>query len=157
MMEETTFYVDCEFNEHGGELLSLALVEADGRGLYLCVADEPASLTPWVRENVWPLVHSRLPVGRTVAYVADWGHFLRRYIGSTTAPTFIADSPVDIARLAGLLSDDGGKWVSVDNPEIRFEVHNVDCYPTDVPGAIQHNAWWDAMALRAKLSEAVPA
>jgi hypothetical protein len=24
----------------------------------------------------------------------------------------------------------------------------VDAYPTTLDGAIQHNAWWDAMALR---------
>lgn len=27
----------------------------------------------------------------------------------------------------------------------------VDAYPTDLPDAVQHNAWWDAMALRKKL------
>jgi hypothetical protein len=25
----------------------------------------------------------------------------------------------------------------------------VDCYPTTLEGAVRHNAWWDAMALRA--------
>lgn len=35
-----------------------------------------------------------------------------------------------------------------DMPPLRFEVSNLDAYPTDLPGAVQHNAWWDAMALR---------
>jgi hypothetical protein len=36
---------------------------------------------------------------------------------------------------------------------MTFEVHNVDCYPTALEGAVQHNAWWDAMALRAALEK----
>ena len=29
----------------------------------------------------------------------------------------------------------------------------VDAYPTDLPGAVRHNAWWDAMALKHLLSK----
>lgn len=38
-------------------------------------------------------------------------------------------------------------------PRMTFEVHNVDCYPTTMKGAVQHNAWWDAMALRHTLTQ----
>lgn len=31
---------------------------------------------------------------------------------------------------------------------MTLEVNNVDAYPTELEGAVQHNAWWDAMALR---------
>lgn len=148
------YYIDCEFDGHGGEMLSMAVVSEDGRGLYLCIADKPDLLGDWVEENVWPLVHLKLPIGRTAAYTKDWGHFLRRFIGETTSPVIIADSPVDIWRFCQALSSDGPhEWHSVDNPKLTFEVRNVDCYPTDLPGAVQHNAWWDAMALRHKLSE----
>lgn len=44
-----------------------------------------------------------------------------------------------------------GQVASADYPTMTFEVHNVDCYPTTLPGAVQHNAWRDAMALREKL------
>lgn len=33
-------------------------------------------------------------------------------------------------------------------PHLTFEVIRVDAYPTTLEGAVQHNAWWDAMALR---------
>lgn len=150
--EDMRFYIDCEFDGHGGPLLSIAVVGEDGRGLYLCVADPPRELSPWVAENVWPLVHIRLPIGRTVAYVEDWGHFIRGHIGANS-PMIIADSPVDIGRFCAVIStgSDGG-WTSTDYPSMTFEVYNVDCYPTDLPGAVQHNAWWDAMALRHKLT-----
>ena len=64
-------------------------------------------------------------------------------------PTIVADSVVDIGRFCRALSTgmDGG-WSSVDYPVVRFEVHDVAAYPTTLPGAVQHNAWWDAMALR---------
>lgn len=70
--------------------------------------------------------------------------------------THHVDSPVDIGRFCQAIStgDDGG-WASTNYERMTFTVENVDCYPTDLPGAIQHNAWWDAMALRHKLT--VPA
>lgn len=146
------FYIDCEFDGHGGEMLSMALVREDGRGLYLCVADKPDLLDRWVESNVWPLIHLRLPVGRTVAFVEDWGHFIRSFIGPYGKPNIVADSPVDIWRFCETISTDSdGSWRSTDWSGLTFEVHNVDCYPTDLPGAVQHNAWWDAMALRHKL------
>jgi hypothetical protein len=144
------FYIDCEFNGHGGELLSMALVCEDGRSLYLAIPYEPLNLDPWVAKNVWPLVHT---YGRAIAIpVKQWGHLIRVFIGGADHPIIIADSPVDIGRFCTVLStgDDGG-WASADYPKITFEVHNVDCYPTDLPGAVQHNAYWDAMALRHKL------
>lgn len=151
-------FIDCEFDGHGGELLSMALVREDGRSIYLCIADEPDLLDSWVRQNVWPLVHRRLPIGRTVAYVADWGDFIRSFLGPYGNPTIVADSPVDIWRFCEAISTDAeGCWRSTDYPCMTFEVHNVDCYPTDLPGAVQHNAWWDAMALRHKLASAIEA
>lgn len=143
------YYLDTEFDGHGGPLLSMALVREDGCSYYLCVADAPRELGPWVAENVWPLVHARLPIGKTVAYVQDWGSFIRDFIGATQHPIIIADSPVDIGRFCVVISTAAnGDWASADYPRVSFEVHNVDCYPTTLPGAIQHNAWWDAMALR---------
>lgn len=145
-------FIDCEFDGHGGQLLSMALVAADDRALYLCIPDRPESLSPWVAQNVWPLVHKPLPVGRTVAFLHDWGSLIKAWLGEGNA-TITADSPVDIGRFCTVLSTgiDGG-WASTDFPRLRFEVVNVDCYPTDVPDAIQHNAYWDAVALRRVLS-----
>jgi hypothetical protein len=80
------------------------------------------------------------------------GSALRNFIGNCTRPIIVADSPVDIGRFCAALStgDDGG-WVSTGYQRMTFEVHNIDCYPTDLPGAVQHNAYWDAMALRHRL------
>ena len=36
----------------------------------------------------------------------------------------------------------------VDIPRLRFDLVRVDAYPSKLAGAIQHNALWDARALR---------
>lgn len=119
------YYIDCEFDGHGGPLLSIALVREDGRSIHIGVLMEARD--PWVVENVVPIM------GRHGA-------------------TF-ADSPVDIGRFCSALTTSPlGGWASAEYPLMTFEVHNVDCYPTTLEGAVQHNAWWDAMALRQKLT-----
>lgn len=144
------FYIDCEFDGHGGPLLSIALVRENGAGIHVRAIDA-AARDPWVVENVVPLLmkHPGQDVG---TFTDNIGAVLKRFIGGAENPTFIADSPVDIGRLCAALSTDpNGGWASTDYPRMNFEVHNVDCYPTELPGAVQHNAWWDAQALRHKL------
>ena len=36
-------------------------------------------------------------------------------------------------------------------PRMTFEIVRVDAYPTSLEGAVQHNAFWDALALRQRL------
>lgn len=83
------------------------------------------------------------------------GAVLRQFIGDDPAPVIIADSPVDIGRFCVAISTGkDGRWETTEYERMTFEVHNVDCYPTEVHGAIQHNAWWDAVALMTKISHA---
>lgn len=144
------FYIDCEFDGHHGVLMSIALVREDGYSAHIQADVEPTDL--WVRRNVLPLMNEHQAHVSAKVYLNEVGGVIRAFIGDCACPVIIADSPVDIGRFCAALStgSDGG-WASADYPEMRFEVHNVDCYPTDLAGAVQHNAWWDAMALRAKL------
>lgn len=144
------FYIDCEFDGHNGPLLSLAMVRENGDGIHIEV--NVAAMDIWVMHNVLPLMGSHQAQKSVKVYHDEIGGAIRAFIGDCASPVIIADSPVDIARFCRALSTgpDGG-WASADYPRMTFEVHNVDCYPTDLPGAVQHNAWWDAMALRHKL------
>lgn len=147
------FYLDCEFDGHNGPLLSLALVRQDGHGIHIATTAEASD--PWVVANVVPLIdkHDCKIAVRCPPHVV--GAVIRTFI-DCDSPTIIADSPVDIGRFCQALStSQDGRWASADYPAMRFEVHNVDCYPTDLPGAIQHNAWWDAMALRHNLAHRI--
>ena len=142
------FYIDCEFDGHNGPLLSIAMVRQDGYSLHVKVDVEAQD--PWVIENVMPVMDEHQADDFYTVEPHYVGHVLRKFIGDCMAPTVIADSPVDIGRFCQAISTgvDGG-WASADYAEIRFIVRNVDCYPTLLEGAVHHNAWWDAMALRA--------
>jgi hypothetical protein len=50
------YFLDTEFNEFGGELISLALVN-DGGDRELYVATDCAEPGEWVKENVLPIIH----------------------------------------------------------------------------------------------------
>jgi len=149
------FYIDCEFDGHNGPLLSLALVREDGDSIHIRADIEPMDL--WVRRNVLPLMDSHRAAKSIKVYLNDIGGVIRAFIGDCGNPTIIADSPVDIGRFCRALSTGSdGEWASANFPRMTFEVHNVDCYPTDLVDAVQHNAWWDAMALRSTLSRKAP-
>lgn len=148
------YYLDTEFDGHGGALLSLALVREDDLSIH--IRTTARATDPWVIANVEPLMREH-DADMMISNAAPnaVGRMVREFIANDVAPVIVADSPVDIGRFCAALStgEDGG-WASADYPRIVFEVHNVDCYPTTLADAVQHNAWWDAMALRAKLQAA---
>lgn len=146
------FYLDCEFDGHNGPLLSMALVPEEGASIHIQIMTQPKD--PWVIANVMPLMEHHEAETMALVPSNSVGEELRAYLGSCEHPVIIADSPVDISRFCAAISTDpSGAWASTDYPQMTFEVHNVDCYPTTLPSAVQHNAWWDAMALCRKLSE----
>lgn len=152
------YYIDTEFDGHNGPLLSIAIVEETGISLHVQTTARAAD--PWVRENVEPHMKSHNAHLRAYDIPPDWvGDNLRSFLKlrdnilGNRPITIVADSVVDIARFCRAVSTDrDGGWCSVDG-NLTFEVHDVACYPTDLPGAVQHNAWWDAMALRHKLTQ----
>ena len=152
-----TFYIDCEFDGHNGPLLSIAMVRGDGRGLHVKVRDLAVE-DPWVAQNVLPILDSHHADYSWHVRPNEVGTPLRGFIGDCQNPTIIADSPVDISRFCRSIStgEDGG-WHSTGYAGMTFVVCNVDCYPTTLVGAVQHNAWWDAMALRDAIRSLIPA
>ena len=54
------YWIDCEYNGFGGQLLSLALVREDGHNLYI-VYDVIQELDPWVKKNVMPILRCEMP------------------------------------------------------------------------------------------------
>jgi hypothetical protein len=148
------YYIDCEFDGHNGALLSVAIVRDDGLATSLHLTIRAIAYDSWVIKNVVPLLDSHDATMDAANVFPDAvGAFLRQFIGDDPQPIIVADSPVDIGRFCQAISTGGdGGWASTSYERMTFIVENVDCYPTDLPGAIQHNAWWDAMALRHKLA-----
>jgi len=145
------YYIDCEFDGHNGPLLSMAIVREDGHSIH--IETTTTALDPWVVANVVPLMDRNDATTHPLVQPYMVGPTIKDFLGSDTDPILVADSPVDIGRFcAHIATAADGEWASCDYPLMRFEVHDLACYPTDLEGAVQHNAWWDAMALRAKLT-----
>lgn len=162
------FAIDTEFNGMGGELLSLALVpwDEEAPSLYLRVpVREPIRLDPWVKQNVWPLM-DRVPDDirygaadnvSLVCSVSAWGPIIARYLTDEFnrfgVPYIIADWPDDIAYFCKAIITGPGEMAAI--PRVQFDIVRVDPYEAgSAPvGAVRHNAWWDAVALRDHLKK----
>lgn len=138
------YYLDTEFDGFGGRLLSMALVRESGPGWYAVTEDLDVS-DPWVRENVVPLL-GQCPALPGALELPDCVASLAWFFRGDPDPIIITDWPADIRYFCEFIEQPGGNMLPI--PGLKFEMHRVDAYPTMLPGAVQHNAWWDAMALR---------
>jgi hypothetical protein len=137
------YFLDTEFNEFGGSLISLALVGANGRELYLSTPCKKPSA--WVKENVIPIV--KCAGADPIEIDPDqFGRAIAKFLFDDKAPTIIADWPDDIRYFCQAIITGPGEMVAI--PRLQFQMLRIDAYPTDLPGAVQHNALWDARALR---------
>lgn len=147
------YAVDCEFDGHEGPLISIAVVTSNGSGFYGTTYHEPVD--HWVITNVMPILDKEVPhhkLWSSAGSIEGVRRGLKSYLGTDEHPTFMSDSPVDIMRVCQLLSTgDDGNWAPSNFAKMNFEVHNVDCWPCSLNPSLQHNAYWDAMALWEKL------
>jgi hypothetical protein len=153
------YFLDTEFNGFGGGLISLALVpESDTYRTYhnedipldsLYLATICKNPEPWVAENVIPLVDIGNP---EYVPISQFGHkiaeYFRVHLYMTGDPRIeiITDWPDDIRYFCECLITKPGEMVNLGS--FAFQMIRVDAYPTTLPGAVQHNALWDARALR---------
>lgn len=142
------YYLDTEFNGHLGELISLALVSDDGRELYLSNIDRLENDVDWVRNNVITVLCApdAIPMPSNCEQIS---YDLEKFFAGDEHPTVVVDWPDDIKYLCEALITGPGEMIKI--PRLTFELARVDAYPTAVVGAVQHNALWDARALKAKL------
>lgn len=155
------FHLDTEFSGHGGWLLSLALVVDREDYLYLVLPEEEIertscrqALDPWVDENVIPILYD-VPedVEVTIAPMKDWGILISQFLcerdyDKNQHPQIVADWPEDFRYLMELLITGPGTAVPMLDQTHFTIIRHVDIYPTALKGAVQHNAWWDALAIR---------
>jgi hypothetical protein len=147
------YYLDTEFNGYRGELISMALVAEDERELYLVTHRLPDA-TPWVKDNVIPVLFTHGTRDAVVWRTDLFGTLIAKFMQEDRSPVVIADWPDDIRYFCECLITGPGEMVDIPRDRkggIEFVVERVDAYPSDLPGAVQHNALWDARALRARL------
>lgn len=145
------YFIDCEFDGYRGPLISMALVREDGRSLYFVLKGaEEAALDPWVVTNVLPILkdtpQTPYRLDRPDAAMAVAG-----FMEGDEAPHVVADWPDDLRHLCDLIVFEGGRMAPI--PALTMEVKRIEAYPTTLESAVQHNAWWDALALRQKVLE----
>jgi hypothetical protein len=142
------YYLDTEFNGFGGALISLALVSERG-DVFSRAFQIKEPIEPWVAENVMPIVFADKYTVYTTREMLP--HELAGFMMRDPAPRIISDWPDDIRYFCEAIITGPGQMAAL--PDLTFEVRRVDAYPTDLEGAIQHNACWDAFALRRKLQK----
>lgn len=150
------YFLDTEFDSALGHILSLALVREDRRTLYI-IFDRKYVKDMWVRENVVPKLNAfpadvvNVLVVNAVDITANTA--LKQFMGDDQTPVHIvADHPADFQYLCPLMDMRYSHLAGVEvTPHWTMEVNNVDSWPNNLEGAVQHNAVWDALALREKL------
>lgn len=128
-------YIDCEFNEFRGALISMALVAEDGRELYQVVhCDNPG---PWVAEHVMPILNAE-----PVPYrIMQWN--IQTFLMQFERVHLVADWPEDITHFCQALITGAG--FRLNTPPLTMEVRrDLDAAVSALP----HNALADARAIR---------
>lgn len=145
------YYLDTEFNGFGGELLSLALVREDNYSLYI-IYEFNGTYEPWVKENVVPIMYAAPGIPRLWFKEIDrltGANAIRAFLQDDKTPHIISDWPDDIRYFCQSIITGPGVMVSI--PQLDFSIRRVDAYPTTLENAVQHNALWDAYALKTLL------
>ena len=132
-------FIDTEFNEFRGKLISMAIVDEDGDYFYESLGcDNPGA---WVAEHVMPIIDKQ-PISREEMQKRLW-MFLSQY----DAIHVIADWPEDIQHFCELLIT--GPGTRIDTPPLTMEVRrDLDC-----ASLMPHNALEDARAIRLRALE----
>ncbi len=127
-------FIDGEWNRHGGELISLALVPEIGKHFYEVLGcDNP---DPWVAENVMPKLNQE-PIPLVIFQLE-----LAKYLMQFDSIHIVADWPEDIMWFCKMLIV--GPGTRLNTPPLTMEVLRVDTMSKN-----PHNALADAGALRA--------
>lgn len=134
------FFIDCEWNEFGGDLISMALVGQDGAEWYeVTHCPNPGR---WVAEHVLPIL-GKAPITREAMR-----HSLHSFLAPYESVEIVADWPEDIEQFCRLLIT--GPGTRIDTPPLCMWVVRLDA-----PSKLPHNALEDARGIRdAIVSEA---
>jgi len=128
-------WIDTEYNGFKGALISMALIDEDGREWYEVL--KCRSPSPWVAKHVMPKLHKQ-PVTRGAMRKSLYG-FLNVY----EDVHIVADWPQDIQHFCDLLIVSQGLRINL--PPLTMEIRqDIDARKSLTP----HNALADARALR---------
>jgi hypothetical protein len=160
----TRYYLDTEFNSFGGSLISLGMVRHDDPEdtLYMVVPAEDIErmkfeegMDPWIEKNIIPVLWD-IPAGvePLIIPVHEWGIRISNWMyRGGEVPQVLCDWPSDAMDFCRLLMTGPGQAVQMLNQTHLSILRHIDVYPTTLAGAVQHNAIWDALAIRQLMLE----
>ncbi len=127
-------FLDTEFNEFRGPLISMALVPEAGLHFYESLGCENPG--PWVAEHVMPIIN------KEAVSLTDFQIYLHHFLAQWDEVTIVADWHEDIAHFCNILTTGPGTRIST--PSLNFQIRrDLDT----VPSALPHNALADAKAM----------
>lgn len=136
-------YLDCEFNGHGGDLISLAIADPNGKNWY-GVLPLPSVVHPWVAAHVVPYlfsVPSQQFGGEQAIEPALFRMSLHEYLLSRSGSIIYADWPGDFAHL--MRGMEGSSYEQSWIVDVGMQLLAESEPKPEVP----HNALSDAIAL----------
>ena len=129
-------FLDTEFNEFKGPLISMALFPEDRKSTPFYEALACENPGPWVAEHVMPII------GKDPIPMLEFQAALTRFLNQWSEVTIIADWHEDIAHFCNALTSGPGERIKT--PALRFEIRR-DLHT--VPPLVPHNALSDAEAM----------
>lgn len=127
-------YIDTEFNEFKGDLISMALVAEDGQEFYEVL--ECKNPGPWVAEHVMPVL------GEAPVPMEYFQFKLQQFLYQYDEIHLIADWAEDIKHFCDALIT--GPGLCLNYPKLTMECRrDIGSANSKVP----HNALWDARAI----------
>lgn len=135
----TNFFIDCEFNEFGGDLISMALVSEHGEEFYeVLELETDEKYGSWVFANVVPWLNKQSVTKQ------EFQQLLRQFINQWDSVHIIADWPDDIRYFCESLIT--GPGMSIATP-LNLTMQ-IDRELSTETSRIPHNALEDAKAIR---------
>lgn len=133
-------FLDCEFNGHGGALISLAMVSnTSGKEFYEVLPLDKAYYDSWVMANVVPFLNKKsIPTD-------EFNKKLREFLTLHAGEIIVADSPADFIYLLDRLHNLKNDKYEMLNLNISMSLVMSDNLAPSMP----HNALSDAIALKA--------
>ena len=129
-------FLDCEFTNFQGQLISMALVSEDGDRFYEVVNFSLVDCHEWVVSNVVPILHKE-----SIPY-QDFQRKLSKFLRQFESIEVIADWPEDFWHFTQALLTGPGNMM--DTPKISMTLERRLTYVSAIP----HNALEDAIAIR---------
>lgn len=125
-------YIDCEYNDFKGELISMAIVSENGKEFYEVLYCENPS--EWVKKNVMPILEKD-----PISY-EEFQDKLFAYLMQFKKINLISDWPEDVKHFCDSLIIGPGRRLPT--PPLKVSIYRVDTV-SEKP----HNALYDARGL----------